>query len=114
MANDDELTLERWAEFTLDQQILMIGTEMNRARSFMGECDVERRQSCYQRALQLVDLTLGLGPRPGLQRELGLWRGVIADLHERRASEPETHRIAFRLLLQMRPALAPQVELLGL
>jgi hypothetical protein len=114
MTNYDEVTLERWAQFSLDQQILMIGNEMNRARRLMTEADVERRQSCYQRTLQLVDLTLGLDPRPGLRRELGLWRGVIADLHMRKASEPETHRTALTLLLQMRPALAHHVQLLGL
>ena len=114
MANYDELTLERWAQFTLDQQILMIGTEMNRAGNLMGEGDLERRQCCYERALQLVDLTLGLHPRPGLCRELGLWRGVIADLHLRKTSDPETHRIAFRSLLQMRPALQHHVRMLDL
>jgi len=114
MCEHDEWTLERWAQFSLDEQILRIANEMNSAIGSMGEPDVEHRQACYARALRWVDLTLGLGPRPGLCRELGLWRSVIADLHARAACEPETHRIAFMLLLQLRPALAHHVGLLGL
>ena len=109
MANYDELTLERWAQFSLDRQILMIGTEMNRASKLMGEGELERRQLCYARALQLVDLTLGLKPRQGLCRELGLWRGVSADLYDRGASDPATHRTAFKLLLQLTPVASLQV-----
>ncbi len=114
MTNHEDLTLELWSQFSLDQQFLMIGNEMNRALNLMEESDTERRQGCYERALQLVDLTLGLKPRAGICRELGLWRTVIADLHERRAPDLATHRTAFRVLLQMRPALAAQVEALGL
>lgn len=32
MPQHDSLTAERWAQFSLDQQILMIGTDMNRAK----------------------------------------------------------------------------------
>jgi hypothetical protein len=112
MTNHSELTLERWGRFSLDQQILMIGNEMNRATKLMGAADQERRQACYERALQLTDLTLGLAHGPSLGRELGIWRGVIADLHARRAAEPATHRTAFKLLLQLTPVAAQQIAFL--
>ena len=109
MSNHADLTPERWSRFSLDQQILMIGNEMNRAMKLMGEVDQERRQACYERALQLVDLTLALQHGPSLRRELRIWRGVIADLYARGASEPATHRTAFKLLLQLTPVASLQV-----
>jgi len=112
MSNHADLTSERWSRFTLDQQILMIGNEMNRAMKLMSAEDLERRQACYERALQLADLTLGLEHGASLNRELRLWRGVIADLYARRASEPATHRTAFKLLLQLTPAASAQVAYL--
>jgi hypothetical protein len=112
MTNHADLSAERWNLFTLDQQILMIANEMNRAAKLMGVLDQERRQACYERALQLVDLTLGLEHGLSLKRELRIWRGVIADLHARKASEPATHRTAFKLLLQLTPVASLQVAYL--
>ncbi len=51
------LTAERWAAFTLDPQILMIGNEMNRAAKLMGPSDREARQ------IPLLAATRGGGAR---------------------------------------------------
>jgi hypothetical protein len=80
MAQHAALTLERWRRFTLDQQVLMIANEMNRSSKLVGPGDEARRQSAYERALALVDLTAGANSSPGLRRELLRWRDLIAAL----------------------------------
>jgi len=59
------LTPERWTTFSLDQQILMIANEMNRASKLFGAEDRDLLKGCYERVLRLTDLTIearGLEP----------------------------------------------------
>jgi len=114
VTNHADLGPERWSRFTVDQQILMIGNEMNRASKFMAAEDRERRSACYERALQLADLTIELDPGSSLGRELRLWRGVVAELHSSDTADPGTHRTAFKVLLRLTPVAAEQVGYLGL
>lgn len=113
MTQHSSLSPERWAAFTLDQQILMIGNELNRAAGLMGPDDAARRRNAYARVLQLTDLTIGTRPRPALLRELLRWRDVIAALYLREhEGDPQTHREAFRCLLRFTPVAARQIPLL--
>jgi hypothetical protein len=112
MAQHSTLTEERWSEFTLDQQVLMIANEMNRARKLMEPRDRPRLLNCYERVLRLVDLTVRVHRRPGLWRELLRWRDLIAELYIAPASSPEAHTGAFRCLLQMTPTAYQQLPLL--
>lgn len=106
------LGAERWAEFDLDQQLLMIGNEMNRASRFVDRDNVEATRSGYERVLRLTDLTAAAGPRPPLLRELLRWRGLVAELYCAPAPSPQRHRAAFRALLQLSPLAAKQIPLL--
>jgi hypothetical protein len=112
MAQHDTLTEERWSEFTLDQQVLMIANEMNRARKLMEPRDRPRLLNCYERVLRLVDWTVRVHRRPGLWKELLRWRDLIAELYVAPASRPEAHAGAFRCLLQMTPMAYQQLPLL--
>jgi len=103
------LTLERWSRFTLDEQILMIGCEMNRAGKLAGASDRERRASAYERAICLTDLTVEAHRRPTLRRELMLWRDLVAALCLERELRPLEHEQAFRALLLMTPEAARQI-----
>jgi len=103
------LTLERWSSFTLDQQILMIGNEMNRAGKLTKPGDGERRASAYERALYLTDLTIEAHRRPALRRELLRWRDLIAVLFLEREPRPLDHKSAFRALLLFTPEAARQI-----
>jgi hypothetical protein len=94
------LTPERWAEFTLDQQLLMIANEMNRAGKILKP---EYRAQCrgaLERALALTDLTIGAGHRSELRRELLRWRDRAAA--EFIAESPNSDEFAamYRTLLQ--------------
>lgn len=103
------LTAERWAEFSLDQQILMIANEMNRAAKLFAVEDRERLRSSYERVLRLTDLTVEVQRRPGLRRELLRWRELIAALYIRDDPPPDEHRAAFRVLLRFTPAASEQI-----
>ena len=109
MTQHSSLSPERWAAFSLDQQILMIGNEMNRAGKLMGLEDQTRRLRAYERVLQLVDLVIAVHSRPGLRRELLRWRDLIAALYIRPDADPSGHRAAFRSLLLFTSAAAKQL-----
>jgi hypothetical protein len=108
------LSPERWSAFSLDQQILMIGNEMNRAVRLMRPQDRASLALSYERVLRLVDLTVEVQPRPALRRELLRWRDLIAELYVADDSDAAAHRAAFRALLLLTPEAAQQIPLLAL
>lgn len=59
-------------------------------------------------------LTVQGARRPGERRELLRWKEIVGQLYLSERPEPALHRAALKLLLQMRPTLAGQVETLGL
>ena len=103
------LTLDRWMSFTLDQQIVMIGNEMNRAGKLFRPEDRERRGHAYERALYLTDLTIQAHDRHGLRRELLRWRDLAARLYVDSDPRPEAHAEAFRALLRFTPEASKQI-----
>ena len=52
------MTSERWQSFDKSQQLLMIGSELERARVWQGK-DEKSFRGALERGLELVDLTLG-------------------------------------------------------
>ena len=107
------LTRERWFGFTIDQQILMIGNEMNRAAKLVEPFDRERLRNAYARVLALTDLTIQAHKRRTLRRELLRWRDLVAGLYLTDPGDPARHAAAFRCLLRFTPAAARQVPLLA-
>lgn len=106
------ITADRWSRFSLDQQLLMIGNELNRARRLLVPSEAESLRLAYERALRLTDLTIAVAGRPSLRRELLRWRGLVAELYLAAAPDPGGHVAAFRCLLQMTPAASRQIPLL--
>ena len=106
------LTLERWAAFPRDEQLLMIANEMNRASKLLAPQDESRLTKAYERTLQLTDLTVAARPARGLTRELLRWRDLVAQLYVSPVREPDRHRQALRALLQLVPATARQIPYL--
>jgi len=104
------LTLERWAAFSRDQQVLMIANEMNRAGRLFGPQDRSRLANAYERVLRLADLTAEAQPSRSLRRELLRWRELAAAVY----LEPDEgrHRALFRVLLLLTPASAKQLPFL--
>lgn len=109
MSQHSSLSPERWSSFGLDQQILMIGNEMNRAAKLTRSEDRAGLERTYERVLRLVDLTVEVQNRAGLRRELLRWRDLIAALYVSPEPSPQEHAIAFRALLLLRPVAAQQI-----
>ena len=109
MSQHASLSPARWASFSLDQQILMIGNEMNRASRWRADEDWPSLQLSYERVLRLVDLTVGVQRRPALHRELLRWRDLIAALYIGSRPNPQEHASAFRSLLLLTPTAARQI-----
>jgi hypothetical protein len=103
------LTPERWAGFSLDQQLLMVANELNRAGKLAGPGEAERLRRSYERALELTDLTVAAHAERGLRRELLRWRDLVAALCIAPAAEPAAHAAALRALLQFTPVTARQI-----
>jgi hypothetical protein len=111
-AQHADLTPERWARFSLDQQILMVANEMNRGAKLVTAADQPLLQDCYERVLRLVDLTVEVNSRAGLRRELLRWRDLIAALYVSPNPSAKDHRAAFRCLLGFTPAAFRQRDFL--
>lgn len=106
------LSPERWESFSFAEQILMIGNEMNRGLHHLEVGDTDRLRSTYERALALVDLTVGLPLTPARRRELLRWRDLGASLYLAENPSVDAHLEAFRYLLRMTPESSRQIALL--
>lgn len=106
------LSPERWAQFPLDQQILMIANEMNRAGKLLSPGDRTRLRGSYERVLRLTDLTVEVQSRRALRRELLRWRDLVAEQYASPEPSAAAHRDAFRALLLLTPVAAEQLRLL--
>jgi hypothetical protein len=108
------LTLERWSRFGLDQQVMLIANEMHRGLHSMSPGQRPSLQLVYERVLHMLGLTVEGKIERNQRRELQRWKEVVGQLYLGDEANPAAHREALKLLLQVRPALAAQVEALGL
>jgi hypothetical protein len=61
MANMNQhktITLEKWSSFSKGQQILMIANEINRVKNILLKNNSDNINSSYERALDLIDITV--------------------------------------------------------
>lgn len=113
MTQHGGLDAERWSQFDLDQQVLMIANEMNRVAHAIVMGRESSRRAGYERVLRLVDLTVSGCAGMTLRRELLRWRDLAAELYLRDEADPAGHRAAFRALLLFTPVAAKQLPLLA-
>lgn len=103
------LTLERWREFTLEQQILSIGAEMLRVLHSIESGNERSLRLGYQRVLRLTDLTVEAHRSPRLWRELLRRRDLIAERYVADAPDATARRDLLRCLLRFTRETAKQV-----
>jgi hypothetical protein len=114
MTQHAALSPERWRQFSLDQQLLMIANEMNRASKLLGPDDRTLVRNAYERTLRLADLTIEVQAQAGLRRELLRWRDLVASLYLAGDSDARAHGEAMRSLLQLSPATYAQLTHLSI
>jgi hypothetical protein len=106
------LPLERWRSYPFSAQVLMIGNEMNRASRLLAASALDQARGCYERVLQLTDLSVATATTRARRRELLRWRDLVAAEYVAPFPDADAHRRAFRVLLFMTPESAKQVPLL--
>ncbi len=109
MTQHQSLSRDRWAKFSVEQQLLMIANEMNRASKLVDEADRSSRRLAYERVLRLAELATQVVPRPALRDELILWRGLIERAYVSDDFDLSAHYAALKALLLLHPAAAKQI-----
>ncbi|MCK4257133.1 hypothetical protein KAX35_09610 [candidate division WOR-3 bacterium] len=71
------LGIEKWSTFNRGKQLLMIANEINRAKNWMQKCDSEEVMNSYNRAFELLDLTISVINEEHMLRELLRFREIL-------------------------------------
>lgn len=95
------LTSEKWKSYSPDKQILMIANEINRAKNWIEKKDFEKVSHCYERAFELIDLTVDTSKNKSLIKELLRFRELIATEYVHRVSDKKTNSELFYVLLSL-------------
>lgn len=64
------LSSDKWRSFSVDKQILMIANELNRAKHWVEKKDFDKVHSCYERAFELIDLSVGVAENYSFLKEM--------------------------------------------
>ena len=74
-----DLAAGRWSQLKFIEQMANIGSEVERALNWQAKHNVDYTQKAYERALELVDLTLDCAISATRLRELTRVREAIVD-----------------------------------
>lgn len=73
------LAAGRWEQFTLFEKMANIGSEVERALNWKAKNNQAYSQKAFERALELVDLTLKSGGRFARLKEIARLREALVD-----------------------------------
>lgn len=82
------LTQEKWNEISKRDQILNIASEFFRANHWLDKKNFEKAKDCYERAFQLVDLTLNGDRWRDRRRELARFREILGYIYLKNTQTP--------------------------
>lgn len=102
---------EKWSKFTPTQQILMIGNELNRARNWLIKDDTKEVNNCYERAFELLDLTIAMHYRKNLVKELLRAREVLAILYLGKKKNIKLNNLLLDVLLSLKSQKQKEIRL---
>jgi hypothetical protein len=71
----------RRAEMSLAKQLANVGSEVNRAIAWRKKGNEVLSQKAYDRALELIDLTIGSQPRPAALKEVCRLRDLFCEAY---------------------------------
>ena len=95
------LTPEKWSTFSFGKQVLMIGNELNRAKNLIPGESFHEVKLCYERALELLYLTIMCSKKYTQIFELARLKEVIAGLYIQKAPSLEKNNLVFSLLISL-------------
>lgn len=98
------LTQDRWTKFPLKEQILMIASEILRAQNWLENKDIQTTCDCYERALELVDLTVS-DQRLNLEQRKRLLqiREALSFIYIQKTGDPSLCQLFYNELVLLIP-----------
>jgi hypothetical protein len=96
------LSPEKWSAQSVGRQVLNIASELNRAGNWIKKGDGSNVNLCYERAFELVDLTVADPKWKGRTRELLRFRETLAELYVNARKDGELNSLLFQTLVAMR------------
>ena len=78
-AQHQELATGRWERLTFLEQMANIGSEVERTLNWRARKNAPYAQQAFERALELIDLTLAAAKSPARLKELARVREALVD-----------------------------------
>ncbi len=98
-----KLSPKKWQLYSKGQQILMIGTELNRAKNWIDKKQNFETNQCYERAFELIDLTIEDSKWANGLKELLRARELLADLYVQEEKDKQLNQQLFVAFILMTP-----------
>ena len=81
----------------------MIANELNRAKNMILMSDIPETEKCYERAFELIDITVALNKKRGVLKELLRLRELMASTYFLKEYESKTNSAYYNVLLSFTP-----------
>ncbi len=91
----------KWQKFSMKQRELMIANELNRAKNWIEKKDLEEVKNCYERALELLDLTVEITKSGNRLREYLRLREIMGKLYVEKRGRPKLNNQVFNCICTM-------------
>ena len=95
------LTPERWQTFSKGRQILMIATELSRAKNWIEKKQNFETNQCYERAFELIDLTVEDSKWKNGLKEILRFRELLAELYLQNNKNAKMNQSLYDILLTL-------------
>ena len=95
------LTEEKWGAYPFYKQLIMIGNELNRAKNWIENNDVEKVKTCYERAFELLYLTIATLDRKNRLRELARFKEMLAGLYAKKTPIIHENSLLLKVLVSL-------------
>jgi hypothetical protein len=95
------LTLEKWSGFPMFKRILMIGSELQRAKNLIVKNDTDETNRCFERAFELIDMTIESTDKKSLRMELLRFRDLLAEQYTKKVKDKTAIENLFGVLLTL-------------
>ncbi len=97
------LNIEKWFSLQRHHQILMIAAELNRAKHWIEKKDFRNVDLCYERAFELLDITVGDPKWKRRTRELMRFREMLAEQYARPQKDGAMNFLLYKTLIALVP-----------
>lgn len=97
-----KLTIEKWSKYSAGRQILMIANELNRAKNRIKQGNAKEVNLCYERAMELTDLTSSDPKWKSGLKELRRFRETLGWIYISEKKDLKMNSLIYRTLIQLK------------